>query len=189
MDTLVIRSATRKYLVALLGSLAFVVAGILVLLAQAPEESPRTLAILGAWLCIIVFGGGALVFVSRLMDPRPRVVVDSRGILDRTLGVGLIPWSDIKAAYRSSIGSQDAILLELRDPETYLARLSPSRRAMRALAAEKDVLGFTPLSVNLSWVDANSQEVLKLILKRINETQRPPMEKGASPRPPARPRA
>ncbi|HEV8664204.1 MAG TPA: STM3941 family protein [Candidatus Methylomirabilis sp.] len=187
MEKVVIRSATRKYLFALVGSLGVVVAGIIVLLVQASDESPRTLAVLGAWLCILVFGGAALVFLGRFMDPRPRVVIDSLGILDRTLGVGLIPWSDIKAAYLSSVGGQDVILLELRDPETYLARLSPSRRAMRALAAGNDLLGFTPLSVNLSWVDANSQEVLTLILKRINETQRRPLEPGASPRPPARP--
>ena len=41
-----------------------------------------------------------------------------------------IPWSEIEGAFVNSVGDIDFICLEVGDPEKYLSRLSPIRRAL-----------------------------------------------------------
>ncbi len=51
-----------------------------------------------------------------LVDSRPQIVLDDRGILDRRLRVGLIPWSRIGRAYVQPLGGLEMVWVEvLRD--------------------------------------------------------------------------
>lgn len=153
---LVIRSSRGKLLLLLLAALAFVAGGLFILAHGRPGE-----AWVG-WAGIVFFGACAAVFVRQLLDARPRLVIDDIGILDRTLGVGLIPWQDIAGAYLRSLQGNHFICLELRDPAPWLAKLSAVQRAM---TAANEALGFTPLSLNLAGVAADPRQVLELILK------------------------
>jgi hypothetical protein len=36
----------------------------------------------------------AAVFIRQLFDTRPRILIDDQGLTDRTIGAGLIAWSD-----------------------------------------------------------------------------------------------
>ena len=141
-----------------LGSLGFVAAGIFILLEPEGDD------ILVSWMATLFFGGCALVGFWMLFDTRPRLIIDRAGIYDRTIGVGKIPWSDINNAYIRSIRGNDFICLELRNQNAYLQKLSSIQRF---LAQANLSLGFTPISLNLSGVDANSYQVLELILKYV----------------------
>jgi hypothetical protein len=49
-----------------------------------------------------------------LVDRRPQVVLDDRGILDRRLRVGLIPWSRLERAYAQPLGGLEMVWVEMR---------------------------------------------------------------------------
>jgi len=103
-------------------------------------------------------------FAWQLFDNRPRLTIDDLGIDDRTLSVGKIPWPEITDAYRRSIGGNEFICLEVRNPEMWLHKLSSTKRAM---VKANRALGFTELSINLSGLAVDAAQVHELILKRV----------------------
>jgi hypothetical protein len=166
LDTLVIKNARLKYLLFLVLAAGFVAGGIFMLTHGETARQRWT-----GWATIAFFGAGVPLFAWQLVDARPRLVIDHRGILDRTLGVGVLPWSEITGAYLRSIHGNDFICLEMRNPDMWLGQLSPIKRAM--VSANK-ALGFTELNVNLSGVAADSAHVLELVLKKSAEVGRRP---------------
>ncbi|HWS55447.1 MAG TPA: STM3941 family protein [Pyrinomonadaceae bacterium] len=152
MEKLTIKSSRWKHVLLLIASVGFVVAGV-AMLAKGNWFG---------WVAIIFFGSGIPIFIWQIMDARPRLVIDERGVADRTLGVGRIDWGDIVAARVMSISGNDFISLELRDPEKYLSRLSNVKRAM---ASANRKLGFSDFNLNLSGVDAKTEEVFELLMK------------------------
>jgi hypothetical protein len=159
MEKLVIKSSRWKYFLYLFAALGFVVTGA-VMIASGERFG---------WAAVVFFGAGIPVFVWQIVDSRPRLVIDERGVTDRTLGVGRIEWRDVEAAYVISISGTDFICLELSAPEKYLGRLSKVRRAM-ATANRK--MGFTDFSLNLSGVDARTDEVFELVMKFCETSRR-----------------
>jgi hypothetical protein len=156
-----------RHALLLLVSLAFVAGGFFILAMPASRgKSVKEKQLLG-WTTIVFFGGCALVFVWQLIDSRPRIIIDDDGIYDRTLGVGRIPWPEIQDAYVRSISGNDFICLELLDAERYVQRTNPVRRA---LAGMNSALGFTPITLNISCLAADSNDLLELILKRIHQS-------------------
>ncbi|HMB90038.1 MAG TPA: STM3941 family protein [Rhodothermales bacterium] len=162
MQTVILRNSRKQYVVFLAIGLVFVAGGLFILLTGDTEAAWI------AWLCVLFFGACVAVFLRQLFDNRPRIVMDERGITDRMLGVGLIAWSDIEDAYAASVNRNAFICLELRNTDDYLQRLSPLKQK---ITKANTALGFTPLSLNLSGVEADPEEVLELILLRI-ELQR-----------------
>ena len=156
MTPIAIKTSRLKYVLLLCAALGFIAGGIFIISHGKPDETWI------GWMSVIVFGSGVPLFAWQLFDSRPRLVIDEQGILDRTLGVGVIPWSEITCAYVKSIQSNDFICLEVRNPERWLARLSPVKRAM---VSANEALGFTVLNVNLSGVAADTSQILELILK------------------------
>jgi hypothetical protein len=114
------------------------------------------------WVPLLFFGSGVPIFIWQIADARPRLIIDERGVIDRTLGVGRIEWADVEGAYVISISGNDFICLELKNPEKYRQKLSQVRRWMTT--ANRN-LGFTDFSINLSNVAAGTEEVFELILK------------------------
>ncbi|MCB1100033.1 MAG: PH domain-containing protein [Verrucomicrobiae bacterium] len=85
---------------------------------------------MAGWLSIIFFGGCALVAIAQIIDSRPRLIIDDEGILDRTLRVGRIPWSEIQGAYIRTISGNDFICLEVRCPEQYIGEAKGIKQAL-----------------------------------------------------------
>ena len=149
-----IRSSRLQYSLYLVGAIGFVAGSVFILLNDGPAWV--------AWMGIVFFGAGMPLFVWQIIDRRPRLLMDDEGVLDRTLGLGKIPWKDIDGAFLKSIRGNDFVCLELKDADKYLNQLSSVKR-LAAGANEK--LGFTPISLNLSGVSASSEQVLELVLK------------------------
>jgi hypothetical protein len=148
MDSIVIKNSRWLYFVFLIASFGFVVVGIWMIFE----------GIMLGWVSIAFFGSGALIFIWQIFDSRPRLIIDSEGITDRTLGVGKIVWADIEDASIKSIQGTDFICLKLVDPEKYLGRLS---KVGRGIVDINRSLGFTESNLNLSGVQANTQEVFE----------------------------
>lgn len=152
MEKLIIKNSRWKHLLLLIGCIGFVAAGIWMVIKGKPF----------GWVAILFFGSGIPVSIRQIADSRPRLVIDEHGVLDRTLGVGRIPWSDIEGAYVRSISGNDFICLELKNSDEYRQKLSKVKRAMAA--ANRD-LGFTDFNLNLSGVDVRTEEVFELLMK------------------------
>lgn len=153
---LVLRNSRWRYGVFLLGSLVFVAAGVFSVFAEG-----RVGAWIG-WSSILFFGGCSLVFVQQIIDTRTRLELNERGIFDRTLGVGLIPWSDVESAYVLTIHQQSFVCLQLRNEDEWVDRLGATQR--RLMGANR-ALGFQAFNINLSGLGAHPQEVLEIVLK------------------------
>lgn len=161
MEKLIVKNSRWKYALLLLGCIGFVAIGIWMI------TDGKWLG----WLVIMFFGSGIPLFIWQLADSRPRMVLDDYGVLDRTLGVGQIAWSDIEAAYVRSISGNDFICLELRNPEKYARKLSKVKKAMTA--ANRN-LGFTDFNLNLSGIDARTDEVFEMVRKHCQAAEAQP---------------
>lgn len=160
-----LRNSRVRFVKLLIGSLSFVIIGVLLVFLDSSgrQHSPGDAA--AGWASIIFFGSCAVVFLKHLLDSRPRIIIDDLGIFDRTLGIGVISWTDIQGAYLRSICGNEFICLDLRNAENYLSQSSPVKRA---LAGTNRVWGFTSISLNLCGVAAESNDVLELIRRRIH---------------------
>ena len=160
MDKISIKSSRIKPLVVLLGCAGFVAGGIFVLKTDGPA--------LVAWSSICFFGAGIPIMIFQIIDRRPRLIIDNDGIIDRTLGIGKVPWKEINNAYLRSLNGNNFICLELADSDKYLLKLSKIKRGM---VNANQRLGFTPFSINLVNVDIDSNQALELILKKSAEAK------------------
>jgi hypothetical protein len=143
-------------------SLGFVFGGVGLLFVGEPIQT------LVGWTGILFFGACAAVYTWQLFDSRPRLTISEIGIVDRTLGIGLIPWSDIEGAYKHTIKGSDYICLRLKNVEVYLAKLPKLSRATVSLNAK---LGFEPINLNLTGIKGRTDQLLDLILKKSEEVQ------------------
>lgn len=107
---------------------------------------------------------GVSIGAKGLFDRRAHLVIDARGVMDRSWGPEPIRWSEIRGACLSSIGSNTWLCLEVVDAEPYLRRASAIKRS---LARANSRLGFEPICINLSMIDADPHEVLEMVLAHV----------------------
>jgi hypothetical protein len=67
----------------------------------------------------------AAVYMVRFFIPRPLMVLDDRGLLDRssTIGVGFVAWDELKRVRYAAIGRSGPVLtVDARHPDRVIAR-------------------------------------------------------------------
>ena len=163
MTRLVVKNSIAKYILFSLLSLIFVAAGIFIL-STGNELRGKIIG----WSCIIFFGLCLLVFLRQIFDHRPRIIIDKNGIYDRTLGVGIIEWNDIKNAYLNSIMGNKFISLVLNNTEKYLQKTSKTKAK---LAQYNSTLGFETININLSGTNKKADEIFDLIIKQLSSVR------------------
>ncbi|EEF59692.1 STM3941 family protein [Pedosphaera parvula] len=157
MKPIIIKSSIWRHVLLLIGSLAFVAVGIIIILFSPDKHWV-------GWMSILFFGvGGIPIFTWQLLDRRPRLIINDEGIFDRTLRIGWIPWAEIEGAYKKSIASQDFICLKLKKPQKFLKNASDLQKA---LIAANQQLGCEPINLNLSGIHGQTDQILELILKK-----------------------
>jgi hypothetical protein len=113
MQPIVIRSSRRKMFGYL--SLALFCGVVGAALWRMDNSSPY------AWLGIILFVFGAYAAGRQLLNSQPRITIDDKGIVDRTLLYGLIEWNDIEGAYvkrKAAIPTSGAKLAPKHSPKS-----------------------------------------------------------------------
>lgn len=131
------------------------------------------------WVGLAFFGPALVIFARLLTNTTPRIVFDERGVTDRTLGVGRIEYVDIEAAWLVTGQNVGCICLTLRDPGKYVRRASRLRRALVWLNRR---VGDTEFSLNLTWVEADADEVFRRFGKLWERARRAAAEEEARPR-------
>jgi len=164
MELFLLRSARWRYWMLLAAAFGFTATGVLLLVVE-KTSAGRFIAV----VLILFFGAAAAVFARELFDGRPRIKIDGFGVEDRTLGVGIIPWSEIASAYRMDVQGHPFICLVLRDPKPWVEKVSWAKRAMMK---GNRALGCTEFNLNLSGIDAEPEQVYELVLKLASADRR-----------------
>ena len=141
-DETVIGLSRTKMALLLLASCAFVAVGAWLLTLDAADiRSDRSFRLfynqpalaygLGA-ASILCFGFLGVVAVRKLFDKKPGLVLDSSGLFDNASGAsaGLIPWPEIAGSEVIEIQGQKMLIIHVSDPQKYLGRGGPLKRAL-----------------------------------------------------------
>ncbi len=147
--------------------LAAVVAAIGVAVMLLTDASVANGKLIG--LLLLVFGAGVFYTVRRsALDPRPRLVIDGRGIWYRDWGLDTVPWSQVADAHPSGSRFHTAVALELRQPEALLAGLSEKQRAK---LRSNRLVRLPRLLLPEGALNAPLAEILELIEARLAEVR------------------
>ncbi|MCY7347153.1 MAG: hypothetical protein LH614_13145 [Pyrinomonadaceae bacterium] len=104
-EEFVINTSIWKTILALAGCLLFVLAGVFLIF-----EVKGLIPTVAGIISIGFFGFGFFVLLFRgLLDRRPLIVINEKGIDDRRLDVGRIDWEDIKFVKLNSDNKQVSI--------------------------------------------------------------------------------
>lgn len=129
-------SMTKTGLI-LLGSIAFVIAGIWIIYLSRSKSSSILVFLLSllGFVSISFFGICGLYSLTRLFDTQPGLVLDSEGIIDRysAVSMGRISWQDIRRIDITNVESQRFLTFYTTNPQKYLQRGEFVQRKMNAL--------------------------------------------------------
>jgi hypothetical protein len=174
MNRIEIPLSKTKIFLLVIGSVAFVVFGILFILN--PDtfltpifRSPSLLRLLGV-AAVLFFGGTGIYGFRKLFDKKIGLIIDETGITDHTnaSSVGLIEWADITGIETAEVMSTKFLLIFTLDPEKYLNRVQGFKRKL--MQGNMKMYG-TPLAITSNTVNYNFNDLEKLIKDSLMEQQ------------------
>ncbi|MCC9306256.1 hypothetical protein LN042_03880 [Kitasatospora sp. RB6PN24] len=152
-------SDKRRVALMLLGSVAFVVLGVVLLTWHGSVK-----AVIGGALAVPFFGLCAVLYTIRLTKGRPELVIDHAGL--EHVQLGRIGWQEIAGVRIREVTVRGArqrfIELLLHDPAGYLAR---APRMVKMTASGNRSLGFGPASISANTLPVGLEEVLAAMLR------------------------
>ena len=147
-------SSVRRTALMLLASIAFVAAGVWMLILH---TSIRT-DVAGV-VAVPFFGLGVIMMAGRLVRGTPELVISGAGIVH--VRFGSIPWSQVNYVtvrhVKTRASTQRFIELVLHDPSGYLAQ---APRAARIQAAANRPFGYGPVQISAHTLPVELDEVL-----------------------------
>lgn len=176
MDAIEIQLSKKKIVFLLIGAIVFVVLGLLfVLNAESfsrggPVRNPAIISGVG-WAGILFFGLIAGYGATKMFDKNAGLRIDDAGITDNSnaTSTGLIAWEDITAIRIVKVVSTSILLIDVKNPEAYVARAKNTFNR-KLLQANLDNYG-TPISITSTSLKIGFQE-LEGLLKREWEKRR-----------------
>src|SRR5262249_14814241 len=180
---LVASYSTTWLVIGLTGSLAFALAGLLMLRAGLSGGGAGPTAI-GA-LAAVVFGGFAAIGLLQLWQTRwsaRRLSIDAAGIRDTRIGNRLIAWNEIAIIALRTLYGQRLIEVRLKDPSDYVADIGGVQRSLARLNV---AFGFAPYAIAVRGLSATEAAVIAAIERfkpayvlLIGDTDRPDWRKN-----------
>ena len=164
-----------KILLLLIGSIAFVIAGILFIITPDTFISTifrnRDLIIFVGIAGVVFFGAAGVYGARKFFDKSFGLTLDDNGITDNTnaSSAGLIYWNDITEIKTKQVMSTKFLLIFIRNPDKYLERVSGFKRKL--MKGNMKMYG-TPLSITSNTLKYNFKDLEKLILDRLKEQQK-----------------
>ena len=127
-------SKTKTVLILLI-CVSFVVIGIWILRLPHVAIFESIFATIIGFTSVSFFSLCGFYCVTRLFDNRPRLILDSTGIIDRSsaISAGRILWQDIRRIDVTQVGSQRFLTFYVTNPRRYLQRGGFFERQMKAL--------------------------------------------------------
>ena len=164
-----------KIILMLIGSLAFIAIGCWFVIAPPTIEnsywgSPAKLTIAG-YLSIVFFGLCAFVFLRKLPDNKPGLIIDDTGLVDNSggLSAGRILWSDVEDISVMEIHSQKMIMLHVTNPQQYIER-QKNMFKRKGMEMNNKMYG-TPISITANGLKTSFDELLNILMNRLKQTR------------------
>jgi len=171
MNRIEIPLSKSKIFLMVVGSIVFVVLGILITISpdtfiSAHFRNPNEIR-LGGIAGIIFFGAAVFYGIGKLLDKTPGLIVDDNGITDNTnaSSVGLINWVDITEIKTQQIKSTKFILIFTSNPEKYLEKVHGFKRKL--MQANMKMYG-TPLSIISNTLKLSYTDMEQLLNNKLN---------------------
>lgn len=116
--------STAKLTALALISLVFALIGVWAALTPPGREFPQWMQWTAAWIGTPFFGLAGLYALIRLIFKSPLVIINQEGVTDHAsaLGVGLIPWQEVRGAEIYMISKQRFLSVQVHDPEALICR-------------------------------------------------------------------
>lgn len=111
-----------------------------------------------------LFGAATLIFISRLFDNKPQVILTSEGIEDKRLGCGLITWNEVEMITLEETKYAKWLNLILNSPEKLYKKLSLSQLFLRKLNGQNDKNNFR---IRFADLDASVDEAWEFIENNV----------------------
>ena len=121
---------------------------------------PETVVSGGMLIGFAMLALGASVFlmiVWTASDKRARMIVNDEGVWHREWGLNVIPWNEISRVYMQGLRWDIKICVELKNPERFLATMSP---ADRSRLRSNPLIKLPELRLPPSALDATVDELL-----------------------------
>ena len=157
-----VKRSRVKGLAAFLGCALFILAS----LAIIAQGSALTLVVGTAGL--LTFTGFGIGWIVLLLRTGPGLVVDDTGFDDRSsaTAVGRVSWVDVRLLSRRSIAGTPLVVVDIRDPEAYSARLS--RFARVVATANRHMLG-SPVVISSVSLKISFESLSKLLNEGLEQ--------------------
>jgi hypothetical protein len=165
----------NKLILMLLGSIVFVVLGILFVVSPSTFISAiwrnSTVIFVSGSASIIFFGFCGFFIARKLADKKAGLLIDAFGITDNSSGVagGLILWKDISEISVITIYRQKLIMLIVENPQTYIDKQTSAFKR-KAMAFNYKMYG-TPLSIASNGLKISFDELLKILTDNYNASR------------------
>ncbi len=169
MNDIEIKLSKKKTVFLFLGSLAFVLIGIFLIVFQAETDLPFLFVVITGVLCIAFFGYTGLYSLKQLFNKEPGFIINSKGIVDLSSGVcaGFISWEDIIEINRSTFFNQEFIVVKVNNPEKYIDKVtSPIKK--KAVIANHKMMG-SPINISNSILDIKFDTFYNLLMEYMKK--------------------
>ena len=119
---------------------------------------------------VLFFGLGSVIMFRKLSDKKAGLIINKQGIIDNSSGgvsAGLVLWSDIEEIKISSIMSQKFLIIMVKNPRDYIAKVkNPLKR--KSMEANYKMTG-SPISISDNILQSNFDNLCKLLIEKMNE--------------------
>ncbi len=128
MDTIEIPLNKNRLFVGFIAAVAFVATGFWLLierpLVKFPWINSQVLVIATGIVAVLFFGAGAIFLISKLLNIKPGLLINSKGLTDNSSGLAakLIDWSDIEKFNEIGVFGQKLIVILVKNPHHYIER-------------------------------------------------------------------
>lgn len=160
----------NKLTLQIIGSLAFVIAGIwLFTQANSFQDMPikflanpiviKTVGIIS----ILFFGATGIYGLQKIFDKRVGLIIDENGITDNTnaTSIGLIEWADITEIKTYQVMSTKSLLIKVNNAEKYIGR-SKNRIQTNLMKTNMKMVG-TPLSITAATLKYKFEDLEQIV--------------------------
>ena len=132
------------------------------------KRYPKFEILIVGYACVIFFGTGVLIFIFKLFDNKPGLLIDDQGITinPSSFSNSFIKWSDIEKFGILNISRTKLILIYLKNPEDFIN--SQTNSLKRKVASFSFKRYGTPLSITTGSLKSTTNELYKELTKRLN---------------------
>ncbi|NDV83526.1 STM3941 family protein [Bacteroides sp. 51] len=164
MEKIEIPLSKAKLLLVVIGSILFVVFGVLLLTGFADNHTRYTstfvkeVGVMG----VVFFGATGILGARKMFSKNVGLTIDDNGILDSNYAssIGVIKWEDITHIETMEISSTKFLLIYTVNPEYYLSKAKGLKR--RGLKANDRMCG-TPFSIASTTLKCSFKELERIV--------------------------